>query len=138
METCQLTSLSLHFKKLLIQYLLFVHVVVMVTLTAQSGCQPHDVPAVQLENSRLLETSIVVNGSETFYFICTVTFTHRVHSVYIFLYVSMGYITYHTYMSTCTHFHNTHTWHIYMYAHNVEYMMSNTSQHYKVIMIILF
>ena len=35
----------------------FVHVV-MVTLAAQSGCQPRDVPAVQLKNPRFLETSI--------------------------------------------------------------------------------
>ena len=37
----------------------------MVTLAAQYGCQPRDVPAVHLENPHSLEISIVNNGSET-------------------------------------------------------------------------
>ena len=58
-------SVVCHFKKVLIQYLLCVHVVVMMTLATQYGCQPRDVPAVHLENPHSLETSIVNNSSET-------------------------------------------------------------------------
>ena len=77
----------------------FVHVV-MVTLAAQSGCQPGDVPAVQLWNPRFLVTSIAGNDNETLCY-------YIMHSCSVFISqcVSMGYITmsYNTYMSTHTY-----------------------------------